>query len=156
MPKQKTKKKSPTARLEEMREQMLRHAAEAENLRHRHARELAKERKYATARLAAAMLPVADNLARALANMQDEQVKPHRQGIEAVLQEFLKAFVAFNIKPIAAEPGQDFNPELHQAVGEQADDKIKKGAITAVVQSGFMVEDRLLRPTMVIVSSGSG
>ena len=148
------KKPALQAQLEEMRERMLRHAAEAENLRRRHAQELAKERKYAAANLAAAMLPVADNLQRAIINMRGKLVEPHRLGIQAVLQELRNAFANFNITAIKAEPGQEFDPNLHHAVSEQTDDKIKKGAILAVVQPGYMVEDRLLRPAMVIISGG--
>ncbi len=154
----KTKKVSPKVSpgdsLAEMRDKMLRHAAEAENLRRRHVRELEQERKYAAAKLAAAILPVADNLERAISNMQEAAVAAHRTGIESALRDFHRILAGFSIKPIEIKAGAAFDPNFHQAVSEQPNPNLPKGAVLAVAQTGYVIEDRLLRPAMVVVSGG--
>ena len=139
------------AELAEAKEKVLRYAADAENLRRRHSQELQKAHKYAAAELAKAMLPIADNLQRALGAMTEPNIAAHKQGIEAVAKQFGDALAQAGVKQIATEQGDEFDPNIHQAIGNNP--QVAKNKISEVVAPGYIIEDRLLRPAMVVVGT---
>lgn len=147
------------AEVAKLKDQVLRALAEAENTRRRTQREIEENSKYAVSNLARDMLPVADNLRRALDGIpaevraSDEKLNQFAAGIELVEREFLAALERYQIKRV--DPlDQPFDHNLHQAVMQvDAADK-PAGTVVQVLQSGFTIHGRLLRPAMVVVSKG--
>jgi molecular chaperone GrpE len=147
------------AQLAEMKNEALRHLADAENTRKRAVKEREDTAKFATAKFAKDMLDVADNLQRALQAIKPEQVEADPAlknlvvGIEATERQIMSVFERFGVKKIEAQ-GQRFDPNLHQVVNEiDAPDK-EAGTILHVLQTGYMIHDRLLREAMVAVAKG--
>lgn len=146
--------------LAEMKDRVLRAAAEMENLRKRTQREVADTRAYAIADFARDMLTATDNLERALMAMPkqaretaDASTKSLIEGIEMTEREMQRLMQKNGVKPILAE-GEKFNPHKHQAMFEVPDDSVPEGIVVQVVQAGFEIGDRVLRPAMVGVSKG--
>ena len=146
------------AEIEVLKDQRLRALAEAENVRRRSEREKADASQYAVTKFARDMLSIADNFARALAacppqarEAADPQVKAVLDGIEATDRQLLATLERHGVKPISTEDGK-FDPNLHQAIAEVAGNGKPPGSIVDVVQTGFMIGDRLLRPAMVTVA----
>ncbi len=144
----------------ELRDRVLRMAAEMENLRKRVERELADTRSYAIAGFARDMLVVTDNLSRALTAVPegaresaDENLKALIEGIEMTERETYRLLHKHGVEPIDAD-GQKFDPHKHQAVFEIPDPSVPEGTILQVMQAGFAIGDRILRPSMVGVSKG--
>lgn len=141
------------------KDQALRALAEAENTRRRTQREMEDNSKYANTNMARDMLPLADNLRRALDTLTpderaaDEKLEKFAQGIELVEREFLATIERHHIKKV--DPlGQAFDHNLHQAVAQvEAADK-PAGVVVQVLQPGYTIHGRLLRPAMVVVSKG--
>ncbi len=138
------------------KDQALRAMAEAENTRRRAQREIEENNKYAISNFARDLLPFADNLRRALDQLPpelrgDEKVNQFVTGIELIERKFVQTLERSHIKRV--EPlGQPFDHNLHQAVAEvEADDK-PPGTVVQVLQSGYTLHGRLLRPAMVVVS----
>lgn len=142
------------AELAEAKDQKLRALADAENTRRRAQREVEDARKYAVGSFVREMLPVADNLRRALeavpagARETDEALKALVVGIEATERQLLGAMERFGVKPVETE-GQVFDPNLHQVMFEVESADHAPGTIVQVMQTGYMIHDRLLRPAMV-------
>jgi len=141
-------------KLGEMREVLLRERAEIENQRKRLHRDLEQARKFANERLLSDLLPVCDNLERGLA-VDNADVSALREGMDLTLKALLKVAESNGLKPI--DPiGQAFNPELHQAMslvdapGRPAD------TVVAVMQKGYALNDRLLRPALVAIAKPPG
>ena len=138
---------------------MLRALADTENTRRRAEREKADTAKYATANMARAVLSVADNLSRALASVSDEAKQADEElnnlcvGIELTETEMVNVFEQFGIKPIEAM-GKKFDHNFHQAMFEIEDADQPAGTIVQEVQRGYVIHDRLLRPSMVGVTKG--
>jgi len=139
-----------------LKDQALRAMAEAENTRRRTQREIEENNKYAVSTFARELLPFADNLRRALDQLTpeqraDEKVSQFVAGIELIEREFLQTLERFHIKRV--DPlGQAFDHNLHQAVAQiDAVDK-PAGTVVQVLQSGYTLHGRLLRPAMVVVS----
>jgi len=152
--KPKSSNKSPKnikTQLAEAQEQVLRYAAELENLRRRHSQEIVKAHKYAAAELAKEILPIADNLERALKAMGEPAFSTHKQGIEAISKQFADALNKAGVRQIAIQKGQDFDPSVHQAIGNEPN--FAKNKVAEVVANGYMIADRLLRPSMVMVGT---
>ena len=147
------------ASVAELKDQLLRALAETENTRRRAEREKADATKYSTANLARAILGVADNLGRALASVSeeakeaDEELKNLCVGIELTETEMVNAFKQFSINPIDAM-GKKFDHNFHQAVFEVEDPDQPTGTVVQEVQRGYVIHDRLLRPSMVGVTKG--
>jgi molecular chaperone GrpE len=147
------------AEVAKLKDQVLRALAEAENTRRRTQRELEENSKYAVSNLARDMLPMADNLRRALDGIPaevragDEKLNQFAAGIELVERELLATLERYQIKRV--DPlGQPFDHNLHQAVMQvEAADK-PAGTVVQVLQSGFTIHGRLLRPAMVVVAKG--
>jgi molecular chaperone GrpE len=117
---------------------------------------LEKTRKYALERLAQDLLPVKDSLEMGLAEAQAENanVAALREGTELILREFDKIADRFGIKIV--DPQEElFNPEFHQAISTQESDEVAPNTVLTVVRKGYVLNDRLLRPAMVVVSKPS-
>lgn len=145
------------AELAETKDRMLRAMAETENLRRRAARDTEEARKYAVTGFARELLEVSDNLARALDSVPDEareneQVKPLVEGIELTQRSLAACFERQKITKVAPEPGDKFDHNLHQAMFETETDAQAPGSVLQVMQPGYTIADRLLRPAMVGVA----
>ncbi|MEX3017292.1 nucleotide exchange factor GrpE [Gymnodinialimonas hymeniacidonis] len=144
------------AERDEIRDRMLRALAEAENMRKRADRDRREAEHYGGSKLSRDLLPVFDNLHRAL-DAADEASKetagPLLEGVELTLKELLNVFGKHGITPIQPEVGDKFDPQLHQAMFEAPVPNTKAGDIIQVAATGFMLHDRLLRPAQVGVSS---
>ncbi len=144
----------------ELRDKLLRTLADMENLRRRTEREVADARSYGMAGFARDMLGVADNFRRAIESLPQEAVasaegtlKALLDGIEITERDLLKTLERHGVKKLDPA-GQKFDPHLHQAMFEAPDPSVPKGTVTQVVQTGFTIGDRVLRPAMVGVSTG--
>jgi molecular chaperone GrpE len=148
------------AELAETKDKLLRALAETENQRRRAQREREDASKYAAANFAKDMLDVADNFRRALASidpeaLQDERAKALIEGVAATERALLAAFERHGIKRIEPEIGERFDPNLHEAMFEVPNTGKPGGSIVQVVQAGYRMHDRLLRPAMVGVAKAS-
>jgi len=149
------------AEIAQMREQMLRVAADAENAKRRTEREANNARAYAIEKFAKDLLGVADNLQRAMQHApkdsEDPLVKNLAIGLEMTEKELLAAFERNGLKRIDPPRGEKFDPHQHQAVMEQPATDVGAGAVLQVLQSGYDLFGRNVRPAMVVVSAkGSG
>ena len=148
-----------TAERDDMRDRFMRAIADAENSRKRSDRDRREAEQYGGSKLARDMLPVYDNLQRALDTVTDEQRESGKaliDGIELTMRELLSVFKKHGIEPIAPENGDSFDPKLHQAMFEAPVPGTKAGDIIQVMATGFMLHERLLRPAQVGVSSTPG
>ena len=143
-----------------MKDQLLRALAEAENTRRRTQRDREDFAKYSAAPLAKDILPVADNLARALAAVpkealaNDEALKNLVEGIAATERQLQSALERHNIKRIDPE-GEKFDSHRHQAMFEVPGTDKPGGTVVQVLQAGYILHDRLLRPALVGIAKGS-
>lgn len=144
------------AERDELRDRMLRALADAENSRKRAERDRREAEHYGGSKLARDMLPVYDNLKRALdAAGEEQRAAAHAviEGVELTLKELLSVFSKHGVTPVAPEVGDTFDPQLHQAMFEAPVHGTKSGEIIQVMAEGFLLHDRLLRPAHVGVSS---
>lgn len=144
-----------------LKEQVLRYAAEAENIRRRAEREANDARAYAIQKFARDLMGVADNLARANAaapgDSGDAAVKNFVVGVEMTEKELRTAFERNGLKKIEPARGEKFDPHQHQAMMEQPADDVAAGGVIQVLQAGYDLLGRLIRPAMVVVAAkGSG
>jgi len=147
------------AERDDMRDRFLRALADAENARKRGERDRREAEMYGGSKLARDMLPVYDNLQRALDAATEEQKavdKAFFEGVELTMRELIKVFAKHGIEVIVPEVGDAFDPQLHQAMFEAPVPNTKAGDIIQVMASGFMLHERLLRPAQVGVSSTPG
>jgi molecular chaperone GrpE len=134
-------------------EMLRRSAAEFENYRKRLQRDLEDERRYAHSGLARDLLPVLDNLQQALNSASTHSdVKSLIDGVSLVHSQLLDTLGRFNIDPIDAL-GERFDPNLHEAVLEEPRPDVDPGTITQVIEPGFRVHERTLRPAKVAVAT---
>ena len=145
---------------EELKDKALRAAAEMENLRRRTARDVVDARAYAIANFARDMLQVADNLQRALDAIPAEAkasgdvgFKALIEGVEITQRGMLSTLERHGVKKLAPE-GEKFDPNFHQAMFEVPNPDIAAGTVVQVVQPGYSIGERVLRPAMVGVSKG--
>jgi molecular chaperone GrpE len=135
---------------------VLRIQAEMQNMRRRAERDVENAHKFALDKFSADLLPVVDNLERALAaiNTDDESQKAIAEGIELTLKSFLDVLVRFKIE--AVDPsGQPFDANLHQAVSMVPNPDMEPNTVMDVFQKGYTLNGRLIRPAMVVVSSAA-
>ena len=134
-------------------EQCLRLQAELENLRKRSERDLVQAHKFALEKFAAELLPVRDSLEMGIAAAAEESasIEHLREGSELTLKMLTSALEKFNIKEINPLKEQ-FNPEYHEAMSMQERADVPPNTVVTVVQKGYLLNDRLIRPAMVIVS----
>ena len=148
-----------TAERDEYRDKFMRALADAENSRKRADRDRREAEQYGSTRLARDLLPVFDNLNRALAAVTAEQRSQYAaliEGVDLTLRELTNVMTKHGMKPISPAAGDTFDPQLHQAMFEAALPGTKAGQIIQVMTEGFMLHDRLLRPAQVGVSSNTG
>ena len=135
------------------REAMIRAQAEIENIRRRTQQDVEKAHKFALEKFSNELLPVLDNLERALsaADHENEQMKPKIEGLELTLKSFLDAVRKFGIE-VVEEKNVAFNPEVHQAMTLIDSPEHEANHVVDVMQKGYTLNGRLLRPAMVVVS----
>jgi molecular chaperone GrpE len=148
------------AELAETQDKLLRALAETENVRRRAQRERTDAEKYGFAKFAGDLLSVADNLRRALDSLPEVEAKDDRTksllaGVAATERELLAAFERHGLKRIDPS-GEKFDHNFHQAVFEVENSGRPAGTVVQVLQPGYVVQDRLLRPAMVGVAKGGG
>ncbi|MDP2141873.1 MAG: nucleotide exchange factor GrpE [Gammaproteobacteria bacterium] len=136
------------------KDEVLRVQAEMQNLRRRTEQDVEKAHKFGQERLSTELLAVMDNLERALQvsmDREDEAVKSLLQGVELTLKSFVDCFRKFGIEQI--DPlGEPFDPQLHQAMAMQENPDVEPNTVTAVMQKGYTLHGRVIRPAMVMVS----
>ncbi len=133
-------------------DQCVRLQAEIDNVRKRNERDLANARKFALEKFAAELLPVKDSLEMGLtAAEENADVTRLREGGELTLKMLSSALDKFKIKEVSAL-NEQFNPEYHEAMSMQERSDVEPNTVLVVVQKGYLLNDRLLRPAMVIVS----
>ncbi|MDB5591472.1 nucleotide exchange factor GrpE [Enterovirga sp.] len=143
----------------DLKDRLMRALAEMENLRRRAEREAADARTYAVTNFARDMLTVADNIRRALESVPrtdgavDEAVRPLVEGIELTERDLLKTFGRHGVRLLEPE-GSRFDPNMHQAMFEVPRDDVPSGTVVQVVQSGYAIGERVLRPALVGVAKG--
>lgn len=141
-------------KLGEMRDLLLRERAEIENQRKRLQRDLEQARKFANERLLGDLLPVCDGLERGIA-VESADIKAMREGLDLTLKALLKVAESNGLKQV--DPlGAAFNPELHQAVSMVDAPQAAANTVVSVMQKGYVLNDRLLRPALVMVAKGAG
>ena len=140
-----------------LKDQVLRYAAEAENTKRRAEREANDARAYAIQKFARDLLGVADNLDRAMtaapADHADAPVKNFVVGVEMTAKELLAAFERNGLKKIDPAKGEKFDPHKHQAMMEQPGTDVAPGGVVQVLQPGYELLGRLVRPAMVVVAA---
>ena len=134
-------------------DQVVRTQAEMDNLRKRSERDLANAHKFALERFANELLPVKDSLELGLAAFTAENADPEKlkEGVELTLQMLTTALEKSAITEVNPE-NESFNPDLHQAMSMQERDDVEPNTVVTVVQKGYLLNGRLIRPAMVIVS----
>ena len=143
------------AERDELKDRFMRALADAENARKRADKDRREAENYGGSKLARDMLPVYDNMKRAVeasAGLGDDNAAL-MEGVELTMRELLSVFRKHGIEPISPEVGDKFDPKLHQAMFEAPVPDTKAGDIIQVAAEGFMLHDRLLRPAQVGVSS---
>ena len=146
------------AERDEMRDRFMRALADAENARKRGERDRREAEQYGGSKLSRDLLPVFDNLRRALDSVTDETRAESAAliaGVDLTLRELTKVLTKHGVKPISPAVGEVFDPQLHQAMFEAALPGTKAGTIIQVMAEGFLLHDRLLRPAQVGVSSNT-
>ncbi|WP_188673991.1 nucleotide exchange factor GrpE [Neptunicoccus cionae] len=147
------------AEVAQLKDRLIRTLADTENLRKRAERDRRDAEQYGGQKLARDLLSVNDNMKRALETVTDEQREANKgliEGIELTQRELLSAFASHKIVPVTPAVGDKFDPNIHQAMFEAPFPDVKAGHILQVMNEGFMIGDRLLRPAQVGVSSGGG
>jgi len=134
-------------------ERLLRVSAEFENYKKRTSRDLEELRKFANQSLIKEMLSVVDNLELAMNSTNGHKTidKGLLQGLDMTHKEILKVFEKFEVRPIDAM-GQTFDPTFHEAVMQEETDKFAENTVINELQKGYLIHDRLLRPSMVVVA----
>lgn len=133
-------------------EELLRARAEIENVRRRAQEDVAKARKFGTEAFAESLIPVRDSLEAALA-LTDQTAEAWKEGVEATLRQLNGAFERNQMREVAPQPGDKFDPHFHQAISSVPSEH-PSGTIVQVLQKGYTIADRVLRPALVTVSSG--
>ena len=134
---------------------LLRTRAEIDNIRRRTEQDVEKAHKFALEKFAKDILNTIDNLERALAtpaNTEDETVKALFDGVELTLKELLATVARFGVEPVGVV-GEVFNPDLHQAISMQPMEGFETNQITTVLQKGYLLNGRVIRPAMVMVAA---
>ncbi|MDR9392798.1 nucleotide exchange factor GrpE [Roseovarius sp. SYSU LYC5161] len=142
-----------------LQDKFMRALADAENARKRAQKDRTEAENYGGSKLARDMLPVYDNMTRALGSVSDEQKEAAGaliEGVELTLRELLSVFSKHGIVPISPEVGDKFDPQQHEAMFEAPVPGTTAGEIIQVSAEGFMLHDRILRPAQVGVSSNQG
>lgn len=138
-----------------VKDQMLRVQAEMQNVRRRAELDVEKAHKFAVEKFANEMVTVVDNLERGLAAAPEEEAtKAIRDGMAMTLDGLINGLARFKVEQVNPE-GETFNPELHQAMSMVENPDLAPNTVIAVMQKGYTLNGRLLRPAMVMVSKGA-
>ena len=149
--------KSLQNELQKAKEDNLRYLAEIDNLTKRHDKERGDTFKYAVTEFANEIIIVLDNFVRVkesislIKNDNNNSVKPLVEGIDLIFKDFLKTLEKFEIKEIDCL-GKKFDPNFHEAVSEELNNSKEEGEIIKIIQNGYLIKDRLLRPASVIIT----
>ena len=143
------------ADLAEAKDAALRAQADAANVQRRAEQEVDKARKFALERFISELLPVVDNMERALeAAGTDEAVKPIVEGVELTQKSLIDALQKHGVEPV--DPmGEPFDPQIAQAMSMVANPEVEPNTVIAVMQKGYQLNGRLIRPAMVMVSKAA-
>jgi len=141
----------------EARDAALRAQADAQNVKRRAEQDVEKARKFALEQFCKELLPVIDNLERALeaAPEGEQAVRPITEGVELTLKSFTDALKKFHIE-VVDPVGEPFDPQLHQAMSMVENPDVEPNTVTLVMQKGYTLNGRLVRPAMVMVSKAAG
>ena len=139
------------ARADQYQDQFLRAKAEAENVRRRGQEDVAKAYKFAIESFAEALVPVVDSLEKAL-QLKDASPEAMREGVELTLRQLKAAFAKGNLREIEPAAGEKFDPHFHQAISTVPAQGVAPNHIVSVLQKGWLIADRVLRPALVIVA----
>ncbi|MFI0474195.1 nucleotide exchange factor GrpE [Halomonas sp. HMF6819] len=141
--------------LSEAKDQSLRASAEAQNVRRRAEAEAEKARKFALEKFVKELLPVVDSLEKALESMQEDASDAHREGVSMTLKMQLDVLNKFGVESV--EPnGEPFDPQVHEALTMVPNPELEPNTVMEVVQKGYLLNGRLVRPAMVVVSQKAG
>jgi molecular chaperone GrpE len=146
------------AERDELKDRLMRALADAENIRRRAERDRKDAETYGGTKLARDLLSVHDNLERAMEAADEALREAHPgfiEGVELTRRELLNAFAKHDIQPVHPEKGEKFDPNRHQAMFEAPVPGATPGTVMEVMQSGFMIADRLLRPALVGVAKAA-
>jgi len=134
------------------KDRALRLTAEFENYKKRKQREIDDFKKFANETVFRQFLTVVDNLERAIVSAEESSDDASLlEGVKLTHKEIIKLFETFNVKPVEAE-NQPFDPNFHQAVTQEENNDLPDNTVTTVLQKGYLLHDRLIRPAMVVVS----
>jgi len=135
-------------------DRFVRLSAEFENYKKRASREMSEFRKYANETIVRALLPVVDNLERAIESSGDDENATSCvvEGVEMTLKEILKVFEQFEVKPVESLE-QPFDPGFHEAMMREESDEYPENTVIKELQKGYLMHERLIRPAMVVVSA---
>ena len=142
------------AALAEQRDTVLRAQAEMQNMRRRCEADVEKAHKFALEKFSGELMPVLDNLERALSAVpeaQQEQVKALYEGVELTLKGFLETLAKYNIKQVNPR-GEPFDPQVHQAIAQVPNAAVAPNTVIEVMQKGYTLHGRVLRAAMVVVA----
>jgi molecular chaperone GrpE len=136
--------------VEQLRAESLRERADLDNQRKRLARDLENARKFANERLLSELLPLFDSMEAGLAAAA--QADPLREGLELTLRQLHRIAEGNGLTEVAPAPGDNFDPERHQAMSMVAADGLPPGSVAQLFQKGYVLNERLLRPALVVVA----
>ena len=137
------------------KDRALRLSAEFENYKKRTQREINDFKKFANESIFRQLLSVVDNLERAISAAEESSEESALfDGVKLTHKDMIKLFETFNVKPVKAEK-EPFDPNFHQAVTQEENDKFPDNTVTTVLQKGYLLQDRLIRPAMVVVSKNT-
>ncbi|KXS37201.1 MAG: molecular chaperone GrpE [Halomonadaceae bacterium T82-2] len=141
--------------LADAKDQSMRAAAEAQNVRRRAEQDVEKARKFALEKFVKELLPVVDSLEKALESMGEDASEAHREGVSMTLKLQLDVLAKFGVE--AVEPqGEPFDPQYHEAMAMVPNAEVEPNTVIDVMQKGYLLNGRLVRPAMVVVSQAAG
>ena len=143
--------------LAEQQDMVLRAQAEVQNMQRRCEQDVERAHKFALEKFSGELLTVIDNLERALQavpDIKDEKVKALYEGVELTLKGFVETLEKFNIEQVDPE-GEPFDPQQHEAISLVENDDVDPNTVLTVVQKGYLLHGRVIRPAMVMVSKAS-
>ncbi|GEK73137.1 MULTISPECIES: nucleotide exchange factor GrpE [Halomonas] len=140
--------------LDEAKDQSMRTAAEAQNVRRRAEQEAEKARKFALEKFVKELLPVVDSLEKALEAMGEDATEAHREGVSMTLKMQIDVLNKFGVEQV--EPsGEPFDPQYHEAMAMVPNPELEPNTVMDVMQKGYLLNGRLVRPAMVVVSQAA-
>lgn len=139
----------------EAKDQALRAAAEAQNVRRRAEQEAEKARKFALEKFVKELLPVVDSLEKALDAMEEDASETHREGVAMTLKLQRDVLGKFGVETVDPA-GEPFDPQYHEAMAMVPNPELEPNSVMEVIQKGYLLNGRLVRPAMVVVSQAAG